>query len=41
MAMAPETARLLARELGRNEAWQFEQVEGFCTLAAGYLVAAS
>jgi glycerol-3-phosphate dehydrogenase len=38
MAMAPETARLLARELGRDEAWQRQQVAGFRKLAEGYLV---
>jgi glycerol-3-phosphate dehydrogenase len=38
--MAPETARLLARELGRDEAWQAEQVEAFRALAQGYVVAA-
>jgi glycerol-3-phosphate dehydrogenase len=37
--MAPETARLLARELGRDEAWQAQQVSAFRELAAGYLVA--
>jgi glycerol-3-phosphate dehydrogenase len=37
--MAPEVARLLARELGRGEAWQAEQVDAFRTLAEGYLVA--
>jgi len=36
--MAPETARLLARELGRDAAWQARQVDAFRTLAAGYLV---
>jgi glycerol-3-phosphate dehydrogenase len=38
MAMAPETARLLARELGRDEAWQREQVHAFRALAEGYVV---
>ena len=38
MAMAPETARLLARELGRDEAWQQEQVDAFRALAEGYVV---
>jgi glycerol-3-phosphate dehydrogenase len=41
MAMAPEAARLLARELGRDQAWQNGQVDGFRALAAGYLVAAT
>lgn len=36
--MAPETARLLARELGRDAAWEAEQVESFGALADGYLV---
>jgi glycerol-3-phosphate dehydrogenase len=36
--MAPETARLLARELGRDEAWQAAQIVAFRELAAGYLV---
>jgi glycerol-3-phosphate dehydrogenase len=36
--MAPETARLLARELGRDEAWQREQVDAFRALAEGYVV---
>jgi glycerol-3-phosphate dehydrogenase len=36
--MAPETARLLARELGRDEAWQTQQVEAFRSLAERYLV---
>jgi glycerol-3-phosphate dehydrogenase len=38
MAMAPETARLLGRELGRDEAWQTQQVAAFRALAEGYLV---
>jgi glycerol-3-phosphate dehydrogenase len=38
--MAPETARLLARELGRDQAWQAQQVDAFSALAAGYLVSA-
>jgi glycerol-3-phosphate dehydrogenase len=36
--MAPETARLLARELDRDGAWQAQQVDEFRTLARGYLV---
>ena len=39
--MAPETARLLARELWQDEAWQDRQVEAFRALAAGYLIAAT
>jgi glycerol-3-phosphate dehydrogenase len=38
MEMAPETARLLARELGRDEAWQRQQIESFGSLARGYVV---
>jgi glycerol-3-phosphate dehydrogenase len=36
--MAPEVARLLARELGRDEGWQRQQISAFQSLAAGYLV---
>ena len=36
--MAPETARLLARELDRDAAWQSRQVEEFRALAQGYFV---
>jgi glycerol-3-phosphate dehydrogenase len=36
--MAPETARLLAGELGRDAAWQAQQVNEFRALAAGYCV---
>jgi glycerol-3-phosphate dehydrogenase len=35
---APETARLLAHELGRDEAWQEKQVAQFTKLAEGYLL---
>jgi glycerol-3-phosphate dehydrogenase len=38
MEMAPATAKLLARELDRDEAWQAQQVHAFRTLAQGYLV---
>jgi glycerol-3-phosphate dehydrogenase len=38
--MAPETARLLAQELGHDHAWQAQQVGTFRTLAQGYLVSA-
>jgi glycerol-3-phosphate dehydrogenase len=37
--MAPKVAELVARELGRDAAWQREQVEAFRELARGYLVA--
>src|SRR4029078_984706 len=36
--MAAETARLLARELGYDEAWQKQQISAFHALADGYLV---
>jgi glycerol-3-phosphate dehydrogenase len=36
--MAPETARLLARELEHDEAWQKHQISAFRALAEGYLV---
>ena len=36
--MAPETAALLARELGRDDAWQREQVKAFVGLAKQYLL---
>jgi len=35
---APLVAELLARELGRDAAWQERQVEEFKQLAQGYLV---
>jgi glycerol-3-phosphate dehydrogenase len=38
--MAPAVGALLARELGRDEAWQRGQVAAFETLARGYMVAA-
>ena len=41
MEMAPETARLLARELGRDESWQQQQVGEFREVAKGYLVIGS
>jgi glycerol-3-phosphate dehydrogenase len=39
MEMAPKVAALLARELGRDEAWRRAQVRGFHALAQGYLIA--
>jgi len=36
--MAPDTARLLARELRRDTAWEAQQVAAFRTLAEGYRV---
>jgi glycerol-3-phosphate dehydrogenase len=38
MACAPDVARLLARELGRDAAWQAEQVDVFRNLAEGYVL---
>ena len=35
---APAVARLLARELGRDAAWEARQVADYRELAAGYLV---
>jgi glycerol-3-phosphate dehydrogenase len=37
--MAPRVAEILARELGRDEAWRLAQVEAFRELASAYLVA--
>jgi glycerol-3-phosphate dehydrogenase len=37
--MAPRAASLLARELGRDTAWEGFQVEAFRKLASGYLLA--
>jgi glycerol-3-phosphate dehydrogenase len=34
---APVVAELIGGELGRDRAWQVEQVESFGRLAAGYL----
>jgi glycerol-3-phosphate dehydrogenase len=39
--MAPTSARLLARELARDEAWARQQVEAFEAVASGYLIAGS
>jgi glycerol-3-phosphate dehydrogenase len=38
MEMAPESARLLARELWRDTDWQLQQVAAFRSLAEGYVV---
>lgn len=38
LAMAPAAARLLAAELGRDEAWQRRQLENFQQIAAGFIV---
>ena len=37
ITMAPAVARLLARELGRDEAWQQRQIREFDTIAAGFV----
>jgi glycerol-3-phosphate dehydrogenase len=39
MAIAPRVAELMAREMGRDEAWQEAQVAEYCELARGYLPA--
>jgi glycerol-3-phosphate dehydrogenase len=36
--MAPEVARLMARELGRGEDWIHDQVEEYTQLAKGYML---
>ncbi|WPU92405.1 glycerol-3-phosphate dehydrogenase/oxidase [Mucilaginibacter sabulilitoris] len=36
--MAPEVASLIAKELGKNKAWEVEQVQTFTDLANGYLL---
>lgn len=36
--MAPQTAELMARELGRNAAWAAEQVAAFGAVARGYIL---
>ncbi|GAA3754159.1 glycerol-3-phosphate dehydrogenase/oxidase [Terriglobus aquaticus] len=40
IAIAPKVAGLLAKELGRDEAWQREQVSAFTALAKQYLPSA-
>lgn len=37
LRMAPRAAALLARELGRDDAWQTDQIARFQAIAAGYL----
>ncbi len=39
MRMAPRVAELMAKELGRDDAWRTAQVEAFTGLARGYLPA--
>jgi glycerol-3-phosphate dehydrogenase len=34
--MAPEVARLMAKEMGKDEAWQKKQIAEFTELAKGY-----
>ncbi|MGI8908833.1 MAG: glycerol-3-phosphate dehydrogenase/oxidase [Candidatus Sumerlaeaceae bacterium] len=36
--MAPAVARIMAKELGQDEAWQREQVQAYTALAAGYMM---
>ncbi len=38
MEMAPEVARLMAKELGRDGQWQKDQVREYKTLAEGYIL---
>jgi glycerol-3-phosphate dehydrogenase len=38
-AMAPRVAALMARELGRDEAWQASEISAFRALAAQYAIA--
>jgi glycerol-3-phosphate dehydrogenase len=37
--IAPRVAEIMARELGRDAAWQQAQVTAYCELAKGYLPA--
>lgn len=39
MAMAPHVAELMAKELGKDEGWQREQVRAFHETAKGYVIA--
>ena len=36
--MAPRAVALLAQELGKDKAWQVDQLEKFNAVAQGYLV---
>jgi len=38
MEMAPDVARLMARELNKDEAWASAQVDAYRTLAKGYIL---
>ncbi len=37
--MAPEVARIMARDLGYDDAWKTRQIDAFVKLAENYLVA--
>ena len=37
MAAAPKVAAVIARELGRDKAWEEEQVKNFTELAKSYI----
>jgi glycerol-3-phosphate dehydrogenase len=37
LAMAPETAQLMAKELSRDETWQEQQIRDFEKIAAGFM----
>jgi glycerol-3-phosphate dehydrogenase len=39
LRMAPAVARLMAAELGRDDAWQQQQLTEFAAIAEGYLPA--
>ena len=36
--MAPKVAHIMATELGKDQAWEEEQVNEFCQLADGYIL---
>jgi glycerol-3-phosphate dehydrogenase len=38
LEMAPKVASLLARELGRDQAWEQAQIKEFTTLASQYVL---
>ena len=38
MAIAPQVARVMARELGRSAAWEAGQVKEFQAIAPNYFV---
>jgi glycerol-3-phosphate dehydrogenase len=40
IAMAPVAARIMARELARDEAWERRQLEDFNNIAAGFVAGA-